>query len=210
VNVASLGANAAFRRITFTDSTRRAWDIDRYTAGLDSTIWRYLGDGYASQPLLGAEYICADLGSQLTTGSSWLFGGIPSGTVVPGFLAGEIDYVWPGLYKHPTLSVVAGGTGTCRTNGRAVPVHATAFTAPSGARVFNGSTFAYGCFLVRRCPSNWDIPAPPVTSQQVVATMLANITTWVGRGTIQLPANTAAATLRVGVPKEAIAIDDAD
>jgi hypothetical protein len=209
VNVAGLGANTAFRRITFTDSSRRAWDIDRYTAGLDSTTWRYLGDGYASQPLLGAEYVCADPGSPLTAGSSWLFRGIPAGTTVPGFLAGEIDYVWPGLYKPPGLSIVASGTGICRTSGKAAPMHATAFTAPSGARVFNGSTFAYGCFLVRRCPANWDVPTPSTASQQVVATMLANVTTWVGRGTIQLPANTAAASLRVGVPKHAIAVDDA-
>ncbi|MEV0791433.1 N,N-dimethylformamidase beta subunit family domain-containing protein [Kribbella sp. NPDC050459] len=171
VNVANLGANAAFRRITFTDGTRRAWDIDRYTAGFDSTIWRYLGDGYASQPLLGAEYICADLGNSLTTGSSWLFSGIAAGTAVPGFLAGEIDYVWPGLYRHPGLSIVASGTGICRTNGRAAPVHMTTYTAPSGARVFNGSSFAYGCFLVRRCPTNWNVPVPSTASQQAVATI---------------------------------------
>jgi hypothetical protein len=206
VNVANLGANAAFRRITFTDSSRRAWDIDRYTAGFDSTTWRYLGDGYASQPLLGAEYICADLGHTLTTGSSWMFSGITAGTAVPGFLAGEIDYVWPGLYNHPGMSVVASGTGICRTNGRAAPVHATAFTAPSGARVFNGSSFAYGCFLVRRCPANWNIPTPSVASQQAVAIMLSNVTEWVSRGTIQPPVD--AAVLRVGVPKEAIAIGD--
>ncbi|GAA1598877.1 N,N-dimethylformamidase beta subunit family domain-containing protein [Kribbella karoonensis] len=210
VNVANLGANAAYRRITFTDSTRRYWDIDRYTAGYDSTIWRYLGDGYASQPLLGAEYACADLGNTLSTGSSWLFRGIPAGTAVPGFLAGEIDYVWPGLYRQPGLDIVASGTGTCRTSGRASPVHATAFTAPSGARVFNGSSFAYGCFLVRRCPANWNIPTPAAASQQVVTLMLGNITDWVGRGTIQLPTDTGAAALRVGVPKQAIATDKDD
>ncbi|TDO62742.1 hypothetical protein EV651_106364 [Kribbella sp. VKM Ac-2571] len=206
VNVANLGANAAFRRITFTDSSRRAWDIDRYTAGYDSTTWRYLGDGYASQPLLGAEYVCADLGHTLTTASSWMFSGITAGTAVPGFLAGEIDYVWPGLYQHPGISIVASGTGSCRTNGLATPVHATAFTAPSGARVFNGSSFAYGCFLVRRCPANWNVPTPAVASQQAVAIMLANVTEWVSRGTIQPPVD--AAVLRVGIPKEAIATEN--
>ena len=177
-------------------------------AGLDSTIWRYLGDAYASQPLLGAEYICADLGNTLTTGSSWLFQGIPSGTVLPGFVAGEIDYVWPGLYKQPGLSIVASATGTCRTNGRSAPMHATTFTAPSGARVLNGSSFAYGCFLVRRCPSNWNVPTPSATSQQAVATMLANLTEWTSNGTIQVPSDTAAA-LRVAVPKHPLATDNA-
>jgi hypothetical protein len=207
VNVANLGANAAFRRITFTDSSRRAWDIDRYTAGLDSTIWRYLGDAYASQPLLGAEYFCADLGHTLTTGSGWLFQGISAGTAVPGFLAGEVDFVWPGLYKHPGLTIVASGTGICRTSGAATPMHATAFVAPSGARVFNGSTFAYGCFLVRRCPSNWNIPTPSAASQQAVTVMVNNVTDWVGRGTIKPPVDTAAA-LRVAVPQQQLPVEN--
>jgi hypothetical protein len=207
VNVSNLGANAAFRRITFTDSTRRAWDIDRYTAGFDSTTWRYLGDAYASQPLLGAEYICADLGHTLTTGSGWLFQGIAAGTALPGFLAGEVDFVWPGLYKHPGLAIVASGTGTCRTNGQATPMHATAFTAPSGARVFNGSTFAYGCFLVRRCPSNWNVTAPSAASQQAVTIMVNNIADWVGRGTIQPPVDTVAA-MRVAVPKQELPVNN--
>ncbi|WP_406047727.1 N,N-dimethylformamidase beta subunit family domain-containing protein [Kribbella sp. NBC_00889] len=207
VNVANLGANAAYRRITFTDSSRRAWDIDRYTAGYNSTTWRYLGDAYASQPLLGAEYFCADLGHTLTTGSGWLFQGISANTAVPGFLAGEVDFVWPGLYKHPGLTIVASGTGTCRTSGTTTPMHATAFIAPSGARVFNGSTFAYGCFLVRRCPSNWNIPAPSAASQQIVTVMVNNITDWVGRGTITPPDDTAAAA-RVAVPQQQLPVEN--
>jgi hypothetical protein len=137
-----------------------------------------------------------------------VFQGVPAGTAVPGFLAGEIDNVWPGLYKQPGLSIVASGTGTCRTNGKAVPMHATRFTAASGARVFNGSTFAYGCFLVRRCPSNWTVPTPSAASQGTVATMVANITEWASHGTIQVPADTAAAGLRVAVPKHAITTED--
>jgi hypothetical protein len=201
VNVANLGANTAYRLVTFTDDDRRAWDIDRYTDGYNSTTWRYLGDAYASQPLLGAEYVCPVMGNTLTTGTSWMFNGLPAGTTVPGFIAGEIDYVWPGLYKHPGLTTVASGTGTCRSNGRAVPMHTTAYVAPSGARVVNGSTFAFGCFLVGRCPSNWTVPAPPATSQQAVGTMVANIAEWVSNGTIQVPADTTVARVRVAVPK---------
>jgi hypothetical protein len=201
VNVANLGANTAYRLITFTDDTRRAWDVDRYTDGYNSTTWRYQGDAYASQPLLGADYACAVLGSTLTTGNSWMFTGIPSGTQIPGFVAGEIDYVWPDLYKQPGLTTLATGTGTCHTNGRPAPMHTTAYTAPSGARVVNGSTFAYGCFLVQRCPSNWTVPAPDTDSQKAVATIVANITQWVSQGTINVPADTTAATMRVAVPK---------
>jgi len=207
VNVASLGANAVYRRITFTDNTRRAWDIDRYTAGYNSTLWKYLGDAYASQPLLGAEYNCGAWGSTLTTGSGWLFGGIPAGTAVPGFFAGEIDSVWPGLYKQPGLTIVANGTATCGSSGKDASVQAAAFIAPSGARVFNGSTFAYGCFLVRRCPSNWNVPTPSAASQQAVTVMVNNIADWVGRGTIQPPVDTAAA-MRVAVPKQELPVEN--
>jgi hypothetical protein len=208
VNVASLGANASYRRIAFTDAGRRSWDIDRYTAGLSSTLWRYLGDAYASQPLLGAEYACYLSGNSLVTGSSWLFRGVPAGTVVPGFLAGEIDNVRPGLYRQPGLSIVAGSTGICDKDGKPAPMHATAFTAASGARVFNGSSFAYSCFLIRRCPSTWVVPAPSVASRRTVTTMVANITEWVSRGAIQVPGNSPATVLRVAVPQQGLAVEE--
>ncbi|GAA1602754.1 hypothetical protein GCM10009789_65930 [Kribbella sancticallisti] len=202
VNVANLGANTAYRLIKFTDETRRAWDIDRYTDGYTSTTWRYLGDAYASQPLLGGEYICPVTASTLTTGTSWMFDGITPGTTLPGFVAGEIDFVWPSLYKHPGMSVIASATSACRSNGKAAPMQTTTFTMPSGARILNGSTFAYGCFLVGRCPSNWTVPAPPASSQQAAGTIVANITEWVSRGQIQVPSDTTAARMRVSVPKQ--------
>jgi hypothetical protein len=204
VNVANLGANTAYRLIKFTDSSRRAWDIDRYTAGYSSTLWRYLGDAYASQPLLGAEYVCGLPGNTLTTGTGWLFDGVVAGTQLPGFIAGEVDYVQDGLYRHPGLSIVASGTGNCRTSGLAIPMHTTTYTAPSGARVLNGSTFAFGCFLGGSCPSNWTVPTPSQASRQAVGTMVANITEWVSRGTITVPSDTTIAAVRVAVPKHKI------
>jgi hypothetical protein len=203
VNVANLGANTAYRHTTYTDDSRRSWDIDRYTAGYDSTTWRYLGDGYASQPLLGAEYICGVVGDTLTTGDGWIFEGVPHGTSIPGFVAGEVDYVQPGLYQQPGQATVASAVGACRASARPALMHATTYTAPSGARVFNGSTFAYGCFLVARCPSNWAVPTPSATSRQVVGTMVANIAEWVSRGQLVVPNDTA--VLRATVPKQALA-----
>jgi hypothetical protein len=208
VNVANLGANTAFRRITYTSASRRAWDIDRYTDGFNSTTWRYLGDAYASQPLLGAEYVCAVLGNTLTTGNSWVFDGIAAGTALPGFVAGEIDYLQPGLYRHPGQAIAASGTGTCRTSNKPAPMHLTTYTAPSGARVLNGSTFAFGCFLVARCPSNWTVPLPSQGSQRVVGSMVANITEWVSRGAIDVPRDDLAAVLRAAVPKQRIELSD--
>jgi hypothetical protein len=160
--------------------------------------------------LLGADYVCFLLGSTLRTGSGWMFQGVPVGTAIPGFLAGEIDYVWPGLHKQPGLGIVASGTGTCLKTGQPAPMHATAYIAASGARVFNGSTFAYSCFLIRRCPSSWAVPTPSVASRRAVTTMVTNITEWVSRGAIQVPADTSVAALRVAVPQERLAVDDGD
>ncbi|MFI5712275.1 N,N-dimethylformamidase beta subunit family domain-containing protein [Kribbella sp. NPDC051620] len=204
VNVANLGANTAYRLITFTDDSRRAWDIDRYTDGYTSTTWRYQGDAYSSQALLGADYFCPVLGNTLTTGTSWMFDGVPAGTTLPGFIAGEVDYVWPGLYTHPGLTTLASATANCRSGAQTTPMHITTYTAPSGARVLNGSTFAYGCFLVRRCPTNWTVPTPDQPSQQAVATIVANITEWISQGTIQVPSDTTAAQVRVAVPKHTL------
>jgi len=206
VNVANLGANTAYRRITFTNDSRRAWDIDRYTDGYNSTTWRYLGDGYASQPLLGAEYVCAVLGDSLTTGTSWVFDGVTPGTTLPGFVAGEIDYVQPGLYRHPGQEIAASASGTCRTSGKAAPMHLTTYTAPSGARVLNGSTFAFGCFLVARCPSNWTVPTPSPAAQLAVGKIVANISEWVSRGAIVVPADTTIAQVRAAVPKHKLEV----
>ncbi|HWD81218.1 MAG TPA: N,N-dimethylformamidase beta subunit family domain-containing protein [Kribbella sp.] len=200
VNVANLGANTAYRLITFTDESRRSWDIDRYTDGYNSTTWRYQGDAYASQPLLGADYICAVTAGDLTTTSGWFFNGVATGTKLTGFIAGEVDDVWPLLYKQPGQTTVATGNATCHTNGRVAPMETTVYTAPSGARVLNGSTFAYGCFLVARCPSNWNVTVD-AAEQQAVATIVGNITEWVSRGTIAVPSDTTAAKVRVAVPK---------
>lgn len=206
VNVASLGANTAYRRISFVNDSRRAWDVDRYTDGYNSTTWRYLGDGYASQPLLGAEYVCAVLGSTLTTGTSWVFDGVAPGTALPGFVAGEIDYAQPGLYKHPGQTIAASSTGACRTSGKAAPMHLTTYTAPSGARVLNGSTFAFGCFLVARCPSNWAVPTPSPNSQLAVGKIVANIAEWVSHGEIAVPADNTIAQVRAAVPKHKLEV----
>lgn len=182
VNVANFGANTVYRKIVFTDDTRRSWVSDRWSMGEKSTIWRYLhGDAYASQPLLGGEYRCPTIAGPLTTGSSWLFAGVPSGTVLEGFTAGEVDYVQPGLYRAPGLTVVASANATCR-NGTATPMEASAWTHPSGARVFNGASFAYGCFLVSRCPTSWTVPTPSAGDADVVGRMVANALAWTSRG----------------------------
>lgn len=208
VNVGNIGANAIWRYISFTTPERRTWDIDRYTAGGSSTTWRWLGDGYSSQALLGAEYHCWLYGDTLTTGTSWLFEGITPGTQIPGFIAGEIDSVHNDLYRHPGIQVVATGTGFCGNNGPTMPMETTAFTAPSGARVFNASTFAFGCYLGGSCSSGWTVPNPPLSSRQTVGIMMANVTKWVTNGEVVIPSAALSASstpkLKVTLPPMSI------
>lgn len=212
VNVGNIGANTVWRRISFTTPERRTWDIDRYTAGGASTTWRYLGDAYASQALLGAEYDCWLYGNTLTTGDSWLFDGIAPGTTIPGFIAGEIDSVHNDLYRHPGLEIVASGSGYCGNSGPTRPMESTTFTAPSGARVFNASTFAFGCYLGGSCSATWTVPRPPASSQQTVGIMMANVTKWVTRGQVVVPSASLTATtipkLKVTLPPMTLPIHE--
>jgi hypothetical protein len=204
VNVASLGANQVYRLMTFTSDDRREWDIDRYTAGYSSTTWRWLGDAYASQPLLGAEYVCAVPGATLTTGTSWLFDGIPAGSTIPSFVAGEIDTIDVGLYRPQGLAAIATGSAACNGSTVARPMTATTFTSPSGARVLNASVWSIGCFLGGRCPDTWTVPVPSPTSIQRVGIMMANITEWVTKGTVVVPDATTPQALTVKVPMQTL------
>jgi hypothetical protein len=177
VNVASMGANTAYREIAYTaGSDRRTWDGDHWTSP-DAT-WRFRGDAYASQPLLGAEYVCPLPGDTLVTGTSWLFDGITPGTTIPGFIAGEMDRLDPGLYQHPGIQKVFTGSADCRGARGIEPMTITAFVAPSGAHVFNASVFSFSCYLNRRCTSDWTVPTPSLASQQTVHIMMKNVLEW--------------------------------
>lgn len=185
VNVANLGANTVYRRISYRPGLRE-WDIDRYTSWPASSTWRWSGLGYHEQTVLGAQYGCA-VKDDLTTNTSFLFAGLPAGTVVPGFIAGEQDFVHPGVWLPATHTVQAHGNAYCFRSGTTQTFDMTTYTAASGARVFNGSTFGYGCFLGGVCPTSWKVVDPPTASRAAVATMMRNLATWVGRGTIDMP-----------------------
>ena len=186
INVASMGANTAYREIAYTaGSGRRTWDGDHWTSP-DAT-WRFRGDAYASQPLLGAEYVCPLPGGTLVTGTSWLFKGITPGTSIPGFIAGEMDRLNPDLYQHPGIQTLYAGSADCRGARPISPMTITAFVAPSGARVFNASVFSFGCFLNRRCTSDWTVPAPSQTSSNLVQIMMKNVLAWLEPGAAEIP-----------------------
>ncbi|WP_332663236.1 N,N-dimethylformamidase beta subunit family domain-containing protein [Aeromicrobium sp.] len=206
VNVASMGANTAYREIAYTSgSDRRTWDADHWTSP-DAT-WRFRGDAYASQPLLGAEYVCPLPGGTMVTGSTWLFDGIAPGTSIPGFIAGEMDRLNPDLYQHPGIQSVYAGSADCRGARGIEPMTITAFEAPSGARVFNASVFSFSCYLNGRCSSDWTVPAPSLTSQGLVQTMMKNVLGWIDP-TISLATETnSVTTMKAKVPKMKVPVN---
>jgi hypothetical protein len=205
INVASMGANTAYREIAFTSAARRYWEADR-SVDYEAT-WRFRGDAYASQPLLGAEYICPLPGSTLVTGNTWLFNGVTPGTSIPGFIAGEIDRLDPGLYQHPGIQTLFAGSGDCRGTRGIEPVTITAFTAPSGAHVFNASLFTFSCYLNQRCPVGYTVTAPSNASQQVVHTMTKNVLDWIDPSLQLLTETTVAPDASAKAPPLTIQVD---
>jgi hypothetical protein len=199
INVASMGANTAFREIAYTGGTnRRTWDADHWTT--QDARWRDRGDAYASQPLLGAEYVCPLTGDTMTTGSSWLFDGIPAGSTIPGFIVGEMDWLNPDLYQHPGIEKVYSGQGDCRGLRPIQPMTITAYTAESGARVFNASVFSFSCYLNRRCAVGWTVEVPSATSQQRVAIMMKNVLNWIDPNITLATSTSAITTSKAKVP----------
>lgn len=172
VPVASFGANTAYRATVYRLGMR-SWDINH-----DSSAWRWHGPGWDEQGFLGAEYGCSPSGT-LTTGDSWLWAGIPAGTALPGFVNGENDFVQRGIFVPSGLTVLGTAPAPCRS-GSAQRMDATAYTAASGARVFNGSSFAYGCFVVQQCPTNWgDGGANPTAAEaQAISLVIGNVARW--------------------------------
>lgn len=110
--------------------------------------------------------------------------------------------------QHSGLAIIASGKGTCGASGSPQPMQTTTLTAPSGARVLNGSTFAFSCFLVGRCPANWTVPAPSAASQKTVGIMMANVTDWVTRGAVTVPNGTSTPPMQVIVPKHTVQLHD--
>lgn len=182
VHVANLGANTVYREIAYS-ADHRTWSIDR-SIWDDTTRWRYRGAGWHEQTILGAQYGCAPRGA-LTTNSSWLWAGVPVGTVIDGFVNGENDYVQPGIFTPPGQQLVSSAPARCYKSGDFQRVDVVSHVRPSGARVLNGSTFTYGCFVVKQCPIQWlnSTDGPLVITDAAaaaVSTALGNIAAWQG------------------------------
>ncbi|HEV7146782.1 MAG TPA: N,N-dimethylformamidase beta subunit family domain-containing protein [Pedococcus sp.] len=187
VSVANFGANATYRETVYRDGMR-SWDINH-----NVSTWRDRGPAYQEQGFMGAQYGCTPVGTSLTTNSTWLWAGITPGTVLAGFMNGENDFVQSWSYSPSGVSVMGYATGICNwQNGRVLPMDATTYTAASGARVFNGSSFVYGCFVVQQCPSNWgDGGATPTAAEAAaVSRAIGNVARWQGVPFTEPPAPT--------------------
>lgn len=169
VDIISFGANQIHRVITYTADSR-AFDVNNaysMTSGSDyyKTTFRAVSPSMSEQMVTGAQYGCAGHGSMVAT-SAWMFAGVPSGTALAGFINGEADYQ-NGIERAYGLGfTVPKPTGSvkitpdyamdnCRIAQEAGVMNVVTYEMPSGAKVFSGSTHAYGCFINKTCPSGW-------------------------------------------------------
>lgn len=169
VDIVSFGSNQIHRVITYTPDSR-AYDV-KNAYGLKvndtkaATTFRALNPNMSEQMVTGAQYGCPGHGSVIAT-DSWLFAGIPSGTVLSGFINGEADYQNGKELAYGlgfTVPVPSGSVKLtpdysmdyCRNPAEAGIMNIVGITLPSGAKIYSGSTFAYGCFINKSCPAAW-------------------------------------------------------
>jgi hypothetical protein len=178
VNLISLGANQIHREIYYTPNGRYFDVKNMYTEVRKNsdyvvTTWRRRLGQYNEQFIVGAQYGAPGMGDLVINSGDNFFAwkGIPAGTILRGFINGEADHIDlnnQGIYNaHPELKdyPVPYPNGQV-TRSALYPMYyhntadhsgmqAVGRVTPKGAKVFNGSTFAYGCFVTDSCPYFW-------------------------------------------------------
>lgn len=195
-NLMSLGANQAYRTITFT-SDKRTFEVNgKRTGGYTATTWRSHGPAYAEQNIFGAQYGCRSSGT-IAPNSAWIWRGVPAGTKLEGLANGETDYVntYDSLYKY-TVPNPAGNTvftsaplDSCAVASEPLRMDIVGRTTSVGAQIFGGSSFAYGCFLDNSCYTTWPGRTPGAFSvdqadSDATGIMLGNVFEWMRTGQI--------------------------
>jgi hypothetical protein len=188
INVVSFGANQIYRQIR-PNSTGSQFEVyERWTAGALSTTWRYRG--LPEQEILGAQYGCRSNGT-VTTDDKWIWSGTAPGTRLEGFVNGENDWVHPASQAPIPAGTEILNTAPldfCAISSEPKRMDMVARTDTSGARVFGGSTFAYSCFLVGSCPTNWLVgnPQQPLVVSDsdalAVGRMVSRVLSWAATG----------------------------
>lgn len=183
VHLVSFGANQVHRVITY-QSANRVFEVRGKSGGTYSpTTFRSMGPAYSEQNILGAQYGCASHGN-IITNKSWVWAGIGPNVTIKGFANGEADYVnkFDNLNKYTVpvpvgTKVLASATlDRCRVSFEPLRMDIVARTTSAGMRVFGGSSFAYGCFINKSCPTSWlqgasttKPPATPAYNKLVVS-----------------------------------------
>ena len=171
-----------------------------------STTWRYRGLSYHEQVILGAEYGCRSNGTVTTDHELDVVRGPSQALDWRALRTGRPTGF---IQKVRCLFLLVRQSST-RHLWTSVPISSeplrmevVARTDASGARVFGGSTFAYSCFLIASCPTNWfvgDPQQPLVVSDSdavVVGRMVSRVLSWASNGGI----NTGdVGTLRISPP----------
>ena len=190
VNLVSFGANQMYRQIRPNTSGSQFEVYERWTDWPYSTTWRFRGYNYHEQAILGAEYGCPSNGT-VTTDANWMWAGIAPGTRLEGFVNGENDWLHPASQAPIPAGTTILNTSPldfCSISAEPRRMDIVAHTDPSGARVFGGSTFAYSCFLIASCPTNWRVGTPQqplVVSQSdaiAVSQVVTNVLSWAQGG----------------------------
>jgi hypothetical protein len=198
-NLMSLGANQAFRTITYSNGNRTFEVNGKISGGYNATTWRSHGPSYAEQNITGAEYGCRSNGT-VTTNSSWIWRGVPVGTKLEGLANGETDSVhsYDNLYKY-AVPIPAGNTlftstplDFCAVGGEPLRMDIVGRTTAVGAQVFGGSSFAYACFLNNSCYTTWPGRTPGAFSvdqsdSDAVGVLMRNIFEWMRTGQVPSP-----------------------
>jgi hypothetical protein len=166
VNLAFLGANAAFRQIRLQPSPLGADReiVDYKTAaedplnGKDNRLvtvnWRDPPVNMPESSLIGQLFECnpAKANTVVVDASSWLFdnAGIHDGDTFANLIGPWYDRVNPAYPTPGNLEVLAHSPVTCPALGSSYS-DMTYYTAPSGAAVFATGTTAWVCELSAAC-----------------------------------------------------------
>jgi hypothetical protein len=120
-----------------------------------------------------------------------MWSGVAPGTRLEGFATGETDWVHPAnQVAIPAGTTILNTTPLdfCAIPSEPLRMDIVARTDASGARVFGGSTFAYACFLIASCPTNWLVGKPQqplvVSDSDAVAVgqMVSRVLAWASTG----------------------------
>lgn len=184
LNVAFLGANAAYRhiRMSSTPLGPERLEIDYKDGQLDPLArtapsqatyqWRDGPDPRPESVLTGAYYQCNPVHANMVVAdsSNWLFAGVSvhRGSVLPGLAGQEYDSVDLAVPTPRPMEVLFHSPVACR--GTASFQDTVYYTVPDGAAGFDSGTSAWVCGLTPTC-SRGDTPF----DQQVTGAVTTNL-----------------------------------